>query len=129
MRAISAFHFTMVGSGVSEWGRALPRPATQSVAVCSRPNAIMLARHSSGQFCFSDSGVVLPPGLPVSFDRAMRELSSVVLEMERQGKRLHALLRVGRLNTMSREESGDGLGCRPPEGEFYRLQCRASDQV
>jgi hypothetical protein len=34
----------------------------------------------------------------------MRELSSVVLEMERQGKRLHALLRVGRLNTMTRDE-------------------------
>jgi len=34
----------------------------------------------------------------------MRELSSVVLEMERQGKRLAAMLRVGRLNTMSWEE-------------------------
>jgi hypothetical protein len=34
----------------------------------------------------------------------MRELSSVVLEMERQGKRLHGLLRVGRLNAMTQEE-------------------------
>lgn len=34
----------------------------------------------------------------------MRELTSVVLEMERQGKRLRRLLRVGRLNTMSRDE-------------------------
>lgn len=34
----------------------------------------------------------------------MRELTSVVLEMERQGKKLHGLLRVGRLNTMTRAE-------------------------
>jgi hypothetical protein len=34
----------------------------------------------------------------------MRELTSVVLEMERQGKRLRALLRVGRLNTMTLNE-------------------------
>lgn len=34
----------------------------------------------------------------------MRELTSVVLEMERHGKRLRALLRVGRLNTMNRDE-------------------------
>ena len=34
----------------------------------------------------------------------MRELTSVVLEMDRQGKRLHGLLRVGRLNTMRRSE-------------------------
>lgn len=31
-------------------------------------------------------------------------LTSVVLEMARQGKRLHRLLRVGRLNTMRRSE-------------------------
>ena len=31
----------------------------------------------------------------------MRELSLLVVEMERQGKRLHGLLRVGRLNTMT----------------------------
>src|SRR5216683_8437383 len=35
---------------------------------------------------------------------AMRELTSVVLEMERQGKRLYRMLRVGRLNTMSRRK-------------------------
>jgi hypothetical protein len=34
----------------------------------------------------------------------MRELTSVVLEMDRQGKRLHGLLRVGRLNTMTWDE-------------------------
>jgi hypothetical protein len=34
----------------------------------------------------------------------MRELTSVVLEMDRQGKRLHGLLRVGRLNTMRQSE-------------------------
>jgi hypothetical protein len=34
----------------------------------------------------------------------MRELTSVVLEMERQGKRLNGLLRVGRLNTMTWDE-------------------------
>jgi hypothetical protein len=34
----------------------------------------------------------------------MRELTSVVLEMDQQGKRLHGLLRVGRLNTMRRSE-------------------------
>ena len=34
----------------------------------------------------------------------MRELTSVVLEMDRQGKRLHGLLRIGRLNTMRRSE-------------------------
>lgn len=34
----------------------------------------------------------------------MRELTSVVLEMERQSKRLVELLRVGRLNTMTRTE-------------------------
>ena len=34
----------------------------------------------------------------------MRELTSIVLEMERQGKRLGGLLRVGRLNTMTRAE-------------------------
>jgi hypothetical protein len=37
----------------------------------------------------------------------MRELTSVVLEMDRQGKRLHGLLRVGRLNTMRRSEFVD----------------------
>jgi hypothetical protein len=37
----------------------------------------------------------------------MRELTSVVLEMERQGKRLGGLLRVGRLNTMTRAEFRD----------------------
>ena len=37
----------------------------------------------------------------------MRELTSVVLEMDRQGKRLHGLLRVGRLNTMRRSEFFD----------------------
>ena len=34
----------------------------------------------------------------------MRELSLLVVEMERQGKRLHGLLRVGRLNTMTLAE-------------------------
>ena len=34
----------------------------------------------------------------------MRELSSVVLEMERQGNHLHRLLRVGRLSTLSWDE-------------------------
>jgi hypothetical protein len=34
----------------------------------------------------------------------MRELTSVVLEMERQGKHLQKLLRVGRLNTMTWKE-------------------------
>lgn len=34
----------------------------------------------------------------------MRELTSIILEMERQGKRLGGLLRVGRLNTMTRAE-------------------------
>ena len=34
----------------------------------------------------------------------MWELTSVVLDMDRQGKRLHGLLRVGRLNTMRRQE-------------------------
>ena len=34
----------------------------------------------------------------------MRDHELVVLEMERQGKRLHGLLRVGRLNSMTREE-------------------------
>ena len=34
----------------------------------------------------------------------MRELTSIVLEMDRQGKRLAGLLRVGRLNTMTRDE-------------------------
>jgi hypothetical protein len=34
----------------------------------------------------------------------MRALNSLVLEMERQGKRLHQLLKVGRLNTMTQEE-------------------------
>ena len=37
----------------------------------------------------------------------MRDLTSVVLEMERQGKRLRGLLRVGRLNTMTRGEFSD----------------------
>ena len=37
----------------------------------------------------------------------MRELSLLVLEMERQGKRLHGLLRVGRLNTMTWAEFRD----------------------
>ena len=37
----------------------------------------------------------------------MRELTSVVLEMDRQGKRLHGLLRVGKLNTMRRSEFVD----------------------
>ena len=37
----------------------------------------------------------------------MRELTSVVLEIDRQGKRLHGLLRVGRLNTMRRSEFVD----------------------
>jgi hypothetical protein len=37
----------------------------------------------------------------------MRELTSVVLEMDRQGKRLHGLLRVGRLNIMRRSEFVD----------------------
>jgi hypothetical protein len=37
----------------------------------------------------------------------MRELTSVVLEMDRQGKRLHGLLKVGRLNTMRRSEFVD----------------------
>jgi hypothetical protein len=37
----------------------------------------------------------------------MRELTSIVLEMERQGKRLGGLLRVGRLNTMTRAEFRD----------------------
>ena len=37
----------------------------------------------------------------------MRELTSVVLEMERQSKRLRGLLRVGRLNTMTRTEFND----------------------
>ena len=32
----------------------------------------------------------------------MMELSLLLVEMERQGKRLHGLLRVGRLNTMTR---------------------------
>jgi len=35
----------------------------------------------------------------------MRALRSVVLEMERRGKRLHQLLRVGRLNAMTEEQS------------------------
>jgi len=35
----------------------------------------------------------------------MRELTSVVLEMDR--KRLHGLLRIGRLNTMRRSEFMD----------------------
>ena len=34
----------------------------------------------------------------------MRDLELLVLEMERQGKHLHGLLRVGRLNTMTWEE-------------------------
>jgi len=34
----------------------------------------------------------------------MRELPLLVLEMERQGKRLNGLLRVGRLNTMTWDE-------------------------
>jgi hypothetical protein len=37
----------------------------------------------------------------------MRELTSIVLEMERQSKRLGGLLRVGRLNTMTRAEFRD----------------------
>jgi hypothetical protein len=37
----------------------------------------------------------------------MRELTSIVLEMERQSKRLGELLRVGRLNTMTRAEFRD----------------------
>lgn len=37
----------------------------------------------------------------------MIELSLLALEMERQGKRLHALLRVGRLNTMTCAEYRD----------------------
>ena len=37
----------------------------------------------------------------------MRELTSVVLEMDRQGKRLHGLLRGGRLNTLRRSEFVD----------------------
>ncbi len=37
----------------------------------------------------------------------MRELSLVVLEMERQGKRLSGLLRVGRLNTITWAEFQD----------------------
>ena len=37
----------------------------------------------------------------------MRELTSVVLEMDRQAKRLHGLLRIGRLNTMRRSEFVD----------------------
>ena len=34
----------------------------------------------------------------------MRELSLLVVEMEHQGERLHGLLRVGSLNTMTRTE-------------------------
>jgi hypothetical protein len=34
----------------------------------------------------------------------MRELSSVVLEMEQQGKRLSELLRTSQLNAMTRDE-------------------------
>lgn len=37
----------------------------------------------------------------------MRELTSIVLELDRQGKRLGGLLRVGRLNTMTRAEFHD----------------------
>ncbi len=37
----------------------------------------------------------------------MRELTSIVLEMDRQGKRMGGLLRVGRLNTMTRDEFHD----------------------
>jgi hypothetical protein len=37
----------------------------------------------------------------------MRELTSIVLEMERQSKRLGGLLRVGRLNTMTQAEFRD----------------------
>jgi hypothetical protein len=41
---------------------------------------------------------------PLGEGEAMRELTSVVLEMERQGKRLQKLLRVDRLNTMTWKE-------------------------
>jgi hypothetical protein len=37
----------------------------------------------------------------------MRELTSIVLEMERQSKRLGGLFQVGRLNTMRRAEFRD----------------------
>ena len=37
----------------------------------------------------------------------MRELTSIVLEMERQGKRMGGLHRVGTLNTMTRAEFHD----------------------
>ncbi|SRR6266851_2582740 len=54
---------------------------------------------------------------------AMRELTSVVLEMERQGKRLYRMLRVGRLNTdESTQVSRNDGSCRSPGGEFHRFQ-------
>lgn len=34
----------------------------------------------------------------------MRDVELLVLEMERQGQRLHGMLRVGHLNTMTRKE-------------------------
>ena len=40
----------------------------------------------------------------------MRDLGLLVREMERQGKRLHGLFRVGRLNTITRAEFGDLVG-------------------
>jgi hypothetical protein len=45
--------------------------------------------------------------MPKRLTSAMRDVTSIVLEMERQGKRLGGLLRVGRLNTMTRVEFRD----------------------
>jgi hypothetical protein len=51
----------------------------------------------------------------------MRELSSVVLELERQGKRLYSMLRVGRLNTFTWEEFQELVGV------VQRLECNLTD--